>query len=80
VAAEGVAIEGKVVETMNAGGYTYVCVQSNGQKQWAAMPPTEVKLGEVVAINPGAVMQNFTSSTLKRTFDSIIFSSGLVKK
>ena len=73
-------VKGKVVETMNGGGYTYVCLESDGEKRWAAMPPTEVKVGETVELAPGMVMNNFKSNALNRTFDSIIFSGGLVKK
>lgn len=73
-------IKGKVVETLNGGGYTYVCLETDGEKRWAAMPPTEVKVGETVELAPGMVMNNFKSNALNRTFDSIIFSGGLVKK
>ena len=73
------AIKGTVVETMNASGYTYVRVESGGQKQWAAVPATEVKVGDSVQVAPGMVMNNFSSKALNRTFDSIVFSQGLVK-
>jgi hydrogenase maturation factor len=76
---QAVAIKGTVVETMNASGYTYVCVESGGQKQWAAVPATEVKVGDSVEVAPGMVMHNFNSKALKRTFDSIVFSGGLAK-
>jgi len=71
------ALSGKIVETMNAGGYTYVCLENNGKKTWIAMPMTQVKVGQQVACQPGAVMKNFMSPTLKRTFETIIFSNGL---
>jgi hypothetical protein len=70
-------LSGKIVETMNAGGYTYVCLENNGKKTWIAMPLTQVKIGQQVSCQPGAVMKNFTSPTLKRTFESIVFSGGL---
>jgi hypothetical protein len=73
-------LKGTVTETMKAGGYTYVCLEDGGKKQWVAMPPTEVKVGEQVEVAPGMVMQNFTSKTLGRTFETITFSQGLVKK
>jgi len=79
-ASQAPPIKGTVFETMNAAGYTYVCVESNGQKQWAAMPSTEVKVGETVEMAPGMVMNNFKSNALNRTFESITFSGGLVKK
>jgi hypothetical protein len=76
-AAAGDALSGKIVETMNAGGYTYVCLENSGKKTWVAMPMTQVKVGQQVSCQPGAVMRNFTSPTLKRTFESIVFSGGL---
>ena len=75
-----VTIKGNVVETMHGGGYTYVCIQSDGQKQWAAMPPTEVNIGDLVEITPSMEMRNFRSKAVGRTFDSIYFSQGLVKQ
>lgn len=71
-------LTGKVVETMNSGGYTYINLESNGKKTWVAVPPMKVEVGQEVKLSPGMEMGKFTSSTLKRTFDSIIFSSGPV--
>lgn len=72
---QGVA--GKVVESMNSGGYTYVLVDQNGAKTWVALPQTDITVGSEIACQPGMAMQNFTSSSLNRTFESIVFSSGL---
>jgi hypothetical protein len=69
-------ISGKVVETMDSGGYTYVLVQEGGQKTWVAVPAMKVKVGQSVSFSPGVEMKNFTSKTLNRTFDSIYFSTG----
>jgi hypothetical protein len=74
----GNALSGKVVETMNSGGYTYVSLENNGKKIWVAMPETKVKVGQNVTCQAGLPMQNFTSKTLKRTFESIIFSGGIM--
>ena len=71
---------GKVVETMNAGGYTYVSLEKDGKKTWIAIPVTEIKVGQEVTYQPGAEMRNFTSKTLNRTFESIIFSPGLASQ
>jgi len=73
----GNALSGKVIETMNSGGYTYVLIENNGKKTWIAGPQTTVKVGQQVSCEPGMEMKNFTSKTLKRTFDSIIFSGGI---
>jgi major membrane immunogen (membrane-anchored lipoprotein) len=71
------SLSGKVVETMNSGGYTYVCLENSGKKTWVAVPETKVKVGQMVTCQPGGEMKNFTSKTLKRTFESIIFSGGI---
>lgn len=72
------SLSGKVVETMNAAGYTYISLENNGKKTWVALPRTEVKVGQQVTCQPGMVMKNFTSKTLNRTFASIIFSGGIL--
>jgi len=74
---QAVSLSGKVVETMNSGGYTYVYIENNGKKTWVAGPLTTVKVGQQVTCLPGAEMKNFTSKTLNRTFASIIFSGGI---
>jgi hypothetical protein len=69
-------ITGKLVETANAGGYTYICLEKEGKKTWAAIPATDVTIGKEMSILPGSEMTDFNSPTLKRTFDKIIFSPG----
>ncbi len=71
------SLSGKVVETMNSGGYTYVYIENNGQKVWVAAPQANVKVGQQVTCQPGMEMKNFTSKTLNRTFASIYFSGGI---
>ena len=75
-AAAPVPLSGKVVETANAGGYTYLCLEKDGKKTWVAVPTMEVKVGDELALAPGMVMSNFVSKSLDRTFDKIVFSSG----
>jgi len=70
-------ITGKVVETMNSGGYTYIGLEKDGKTTWVAMPPTKVEVGQEVKVWSGTEMGTFTSKTLKRTFDNIIFSPGI---
>ena len=73
----GVGHKGKVLETMNAAGYTYVQVEENGQKLWVAVMETQVKAGDIVEFPDSPPMVNFQSKSLKRTFDKIIFAPGL---
>lgn len=72
-------LSGKVVETMNAGGYTYVCLEKAGKKTWVAMPERTVAVGAKMTVSAGQEMTNFTSRTLNRTFESIIFTGGPVE-
>jgi hypothetical protein len=76
--ADDSALSGTVVETMNAGGYTYVCIEKKGKKTWVAVPETRVTVGDFVTCQPGQEMKNFTSKSLNRTFASIMFSGGLM--
>jgi hypothetical protein len=69
---------GKVVETMNAAGYTYVQVDTGKEKFWAAAPETAVKVGDSVAVPEGMPMPNFQSKALNRTFDVVYFVPGLM--
>lgn len=75
---EEAVISGKVVETMDSGGYTYVCLEKNNKKTWLAVPQMKVVKGKNMSFQPGPEMANFESKTLKRTFDKIIFSGGPV--
>ena len=73
-----VAVSGKIVETFNAGSYTYFLIEKDGKKTWVAVPPTEGKVGEEISFRPGMQMGEFKSARLNRTFDNIIFSVGKV--
>ena len=73
-------ITGHVVQTIDSGGYTYVLLKKeDGSKIWVAAPELKAVVGEQVTFGGGMEMVNFQSSTLKRTFDKVIFSNGLIK-
>ena len=77
-AAEPAPLAGKVLQTMNGGGYTYVYIEkADGKKVWVAVSETPVKVGSDVVFQPGMEMGSFESKALKRTFDSIVFSNGI---
>lgn len=73
-------ITGKVLEAMNANNYTYLLLDVDGRKDWVAVPQMYVEVGEKVELNPGVQMGEWTSKTLNKTFEAIIFSSGPTKK
>lgn len=78
VSQEPSPLTGKVVETMNSGRYTYLLLENKGKKIWVAVPEMKITVGQEVTFMPGVEMQNFTSKTLNRKFESIIFSAGPV--
>lgn len=73
----GVTIKGKVMDTINAGAYTYLQVQAAQGPVWIAIPQAKVEKGQEVTVPNGMEMKNFKSKILKRTFASIIFASGI---
>jgi len=62
-----------VLQVLTSGGYTYVEVQSDDASTWLAAPETPVLEGDRIAWQGGAVMREFTSNTLNRTFNEILF-------
>jgi len=71
--------EGEIIETMDSGGYTYVQLDTGSEKIWAAGPVTEVAVGQMVAVDKGMPMPNFTAKSLDRTFDVIYFVGAINK-
>ncbi len=73
-----VARTGTVLETMNAGGYTYVHVDTGSEQIWAAAPQFAVQVGDPVIVPEGMPMINHHSSTLDRTFETVYFVDSVV--
>lgn len=69
------SVKGQVLETMNAGGYTYLRLKTRDGETWAAVNRSSVKNGAEVTIENVMVMQDFESKTLKKTFPKILFGS-----
>jgi GW (Gly-Tryp) dipeptide domain len=71
VSAEG--ISGEIIETMDAGNYTYIHVQGADKTVWAATEKFDARVGDTVIVPEGMLMKNFTSPTLEKTFSEIYF-------
>lgn len=69
--ASGSHISGEVLETMNAGDYTYMRLGTPKGDFWAAVPQTTVKKGSTVTIDVKMLAEKFQSNTLHRTFDKL---------
>jgi hypothetical protein len=73
VAASDDSISGAVIETMNAGGYTYARLDHGGTQVWVAGPETKLVIDARLGAMTGSLMTDFHSDSLKRTFDRIYF-------
>jgi hypothetical protein len=71
------ATSGKVLSATDAAGYSYIEVEVPGGTKWLAAPVTKISQGDQVSWGDGAVMRNFSSSSLNRTFDEIVFVGGI---
>ena len=71
------AHKGKVLQKIDAAGYTYLEVEEKGRKLWIAVLKTDVAKGDMIEIPESPTMVNFTSKTLNRTFDEILFAAGI---
>jgi len=76
---EAIGHTAKVLETMSSAGYTYIRVEEKDKTFWIALPQTPVKVGEQISFYEQMLMENFTSRTLNRTFDKILFVEGINK-
>lgn len=66
--------KGKILETLDSGGYTYLRLDVDGQEIWAAGPVTPgLEPGEQVSLLGAMEMRDFTAKSLDRTFDRILF-------
>ena len=69
-------IVGKVAETFNSAGYTYLRVQTaNAGDVWAAVMETSVAVGATVSMTESLTMHDFHAKSLNRTFDKIVFAT-----
>ena len=72
---EGPKKQGKVIEVTSGAGYSYLLIEAGGQKYWIAGTQITAKVGDVVSYIENVTMNNFTSKTLNKTFDQIVFAS-----
>ncbi len=69
------AVQGKVLEKIDQGGYSYLRIQTSSGEEWAAVPQADVAVGATVALSGAALMQDFESKTLHRKWPRIWFGS-----
>lgn len=72
-------LTGMVLQTMNSGGYSYIYLHKKGGGEvWVAVPEATVKVDDQLTFKRGTEMLGFESKSLKRKFDTIIFSEGIL--
>lgn len=67
-----------VVSTINVPQFTYIEAAQGKNTIWLASSTMALKKGDVIRYDDGAVMNNFHSKTLNRTFPSITFVNRVV--
>ena len=70
---------GQVLSVIQVPGYTYAEVRNNGRNLWLAGNPTEIAEGDIISWSDAAMMRNFESKTLGRTFEELMFVSAIYK-
>lgn len=74
------AINGTVLEIVDTGSFIFVLLDREGKQSWATVPAVDIKVGEKVTLLYSNVMKNFHSKSMNRTFEELIFSSGIKGK
>ncbi len=74
--AKGMPKQGVVKTMLHSSGYTYMDVDTGNDKSvWIAAAMMRIKIGDTIKWTDAAVMRDFKSSSLHRTFDEILFVS-----
>lgn len=68
-------IYGKVADVINTGSFTYIEVETNNEKVWAAGPVTPIQNGDMIGFSTMLPMPNFHSKSLARDFSIIYFTN-----
>ncbi len=71
-------LSGSVVETFDAGGFTYILLENGGEQSWAAGPLTKLVAGDRATVFTKMPMKNFHSKSLNRDFELIYFTNKII--
>jgi hypothetical protein len=77
---ERTILTGRIVEAIQRDGFSYLRLQlPEGREEWIALVGQNGNVGEMIKVEEQAVLHDFESKSLKRSFSKIIFGQ-LVKK
>ena len=68
-------ITGQVLEVLDVTSYTYLRLKTDSGEEWAAVSKAPVQKGAKVTLLGPALMRNFRSESLNKTFDRIYFGA-----
>ena len=71
--------KGKVLETVNSAGYSYIKIKTSNKIFWAAISEYKIQINDNIEVQSQIWMEDFTSKTLNKTFKNILFAK-LYKK
>lgn len=74
---DGTPFRGEVVESINAGSYTYLRLKTKDGEVWAATTLSNFSKGTNVQLHDPMLMTNFESKAMGRKFDEIVFASAI---
>lgn len=74
---DGSSIQGEVLESVNAGSYTYLRLKTTDGEVWAAIMQTSMPKGTKVQLHDPMLMTDFESKAMGRKFDQIVFASAV---
>ena len=77
---EVTSIKGKVLEVVESDSFIFILLDRGDKQTWATVPAVDVKVGEEVTLLYAHVFGNFYSKSMNRSFDELIFASGIEGK
>jgi len=72
-AEQGLPATGKVIDAIQAGGYTYMELSNNNNRFWVAAKLVRVQPNDTVSWDSATTVTNYTSFALNREFSKIYF-------
>ncbi|MFN2368259.1 MAG: hypothetical protein ABR605_04830 [Desulfurivibrionaceae bacterium] len=77
---EVISITGEVLEVVDSGSFVFILLDRGDERIWATVPAVKVEVGEKVTLLDANVFSKFHSKELDRTFEELIFSTGIEGK
>jgi hypothetical protein len=69
------ALQGRVVERLDAPPYSYLRLRTAKGEVWAAVPKSDIAAGREITVTGAMPMTGFESKSLKRKFETIYFGT-----